>query len=130
MNGLAWGAYLGFRIGPISLDGLFQRTDLAKTGDGIGVTMTKIYADLGFNLGSRWIRSVLDFAFGYSFLDIDNAPRQQGFGGRIGVSLDFFPLRWLSIGPTASFDAQSYSTKTGYIGADGGTFTGRIGFHL
>jgi hypothetical protein len=129
-SGLAWGAYLGFRLGPISLDALFQRTDLAQTGDGRGVNMHKLYADLGFNLGSSWIRSVIDIGFGYSFLDIEGTPRHQGFGGRVGVSLDFFPTKWLSVGPTASFDAQGYLTDNGLIGAYGGTFTGRIGFHL
>ena len=129
-SGLAWGAYLGFRLGPISLDALYQRTDLAQTNDARGVTMQKLYADLGLNFGHDWIRSVVDIAFGYSFLDIDGTPRHQGFGGRIGISLDFFPTHWFSLGPTASFDAQGYSTENGIIGAYGGTFTLRIGFHL
>ena len=134
VSGLAWGAFLGFRIGLISLDALYQRTDLAKTGDGRGVGMNKLYADLGFNLGSGKIRGVIDIGFGYSFLDIDGAQRSQGFGGRIGLSLDYFPSKWFSLGPTASFDAQGYNNSSGdnksVVGAYGGTFTGRIGFHL
>ena len=45
---------------------------------GAGVTTHKLYADLGLNIGSGWIRSVVDVGFGYSFLDIEGAPRSQG----------------------------------------------------
>jgi hypothetical protein len=129
-SGLAWGGYLGFRLGLISLDALFQRTELALTNDGRAVQMNKLYLDLGFNFGTSWLRSVLDLGFGYSWLDLEGVAPRQGFGGRIGLSLDFYPAQWFSVGPTAAFDAQGYSIHNGYTGAFGGTFAIRIGFHL
>jgi hypothetical protein len=134
VSGLAWGGYAGFRIGLISGDVLYQRTEFGHTNDGRTASMNKLYGDLGFNFGSGWLRGMIDLAFGYSWLELQGAPSRQGFGGRIGASLDFFLARWFSIGPTASLDLQGYSESanggTSLVGAYGGTFTARIGLHL
>lgn len=132
--GFMFGGHGGFRIGPLSLGALYQRTQMFKP-DLPGLNFNKLYGEVGINVQSGIVIVVLALAGGYAFYSAQLLEQQNGFGGRIGVAVDIYPTRWFSIGPGASADLMAYIRRPalmqGSVAASvGGSFELRIGFHL
>jgi hypothetical protein len=82
---------------------------------------------------AKFIMTVLNFVFGCLFIDSQGAMlsgRQNGFGGKVGIAVDFYPLKWLALGVGASVDLQGFVNNNSLTGSYGGTFTARAGIHL
>jgi hypothetical protein len=128
-SGFTFGGVAGVRLAPFSFGLLFQHTSATTPNGGPDFDVNKVYGQFGINsqFGS-WVL-LTHFDFGYAFLGTGNATI-KGFGGKIGMALDFYPVQVLSIGAGGAFDVQGYSTDNGFIGGYGGTFVGRLGLHL
>ena len=129
-TGLAWGALAGVRLAIVNLGFLFQRTDLMTLPSDDPIVISKLYFQLGINIPSKFVVFIVHADFGWAYFDLATAPTQQGFGGKLGLALDFYPVRVWSLGIGADFDAQGYVTSSGVLGAYGGTFTFRTGLHF
>jgi hypothetical protein len=125
--GIAYGALAGFRIGMLSIGGLYQRTDV-MTGANY-LDLNKLYGEVGLNLRLGILMIVLHADIGYAFVNSFGATF-NGVGGKAGVAFDFYPVRILSIGPGADFDVQGYSLPSGFTGSYGATFQLRVGIHI
>lgn len=127
---LTYGAVAGVRLGGFNLGLLFQRSEEDSVHDRGLNSMTKLYGQVGISTRTSFISTMLHFDFGWAFIDVARAGTQEGLGGKIGIALDFYILRFLSAGAGADFDIQGYSTPRGFIGSYGGTFVGRVGLHI
>jgi hypothetical protein len=125
--GIAYGALAGFRIGKLSIGGLYQRTDV-MTGANF-LDLNKLYGEVGLNLRLGILMIVLHADVGWAFVNSGGAIF-NGVGAKAGVAFDFYPIRILSIGPGAAFDVQGYSLPGGFTGSYGATFQLRVGIHI
>jgi hypothetical protein len=125
--GIAYGALAGFRIGHLSIGGLYQRTDV-MTGANY-LDLNKLYAEVGLNLRVSILMIVLHADLGWAFANSGGATF-EGVGGKAGIAFDFYPVRILSIGPGADFDVQGYSLPSGFTGSYGFTLQLRVGIHI
>lgn len=132
--GVTAGGQAGMRFGPIGFLVDYQRTWNLKLDpeiSGLHFNQHKLY--LGFALTPRYDFLVVNFRieFGWTRLDMASQSDWDGWGGKLGVGLDFYPIKWLSLGPQIDFDGQGFNPPTGSItGAVGGTFALRLGFHI
>lgn len=132
--GLSAGAQAGMRFGPIGFFVDYQRTwnlKLDPVIDKLYFDQHKLYLGVAFCTRSDFMVTNFRVEFGWTRLDMSNQSDFDGWGGKLGVGIDFYPLKWLSIGPQIDFDGQGYNPPTGGIaGAVGGTFALRLGFHI
>jgi hypothetical protein len=131
-SGFTFGGVAGVRFGFLGLGLLYQRTQSSVTlssGGKADFAFNKLYGELSLN--SQWSKMIMlfHFNFGYSFLS-GIGSTQSGFGGKIGLAFDFYPMQIFSIGAGVAFDGQGYSLPQGLAGAFGGTFVARLGLHL
>ena len=128
-TGVTFGALAGFKLGPLSLGVLYQRTEEIDKPPGLDLNLNKLYAEVGFNIRASIMIAVIHFDFGWAFFEA-NSKTEQGFGGKFGVALDFYPLKWLSLGLGVDCDLQGFDTEKKLIGGFGGTFVFRAGLHI
>jgi len=130
-NGAAVSVAIGGRWDMFNLGLRYQGT-VTNNGALNDLNFHKMYAEAGINFVGRHVVSNLFFDFGYAAL-ISNVVSANGLGGKLGLTVDFYPVKWFSIGPAASFDAQGFVPRTAgtaWVSALGGTLFGRIGFHI
>ncbi len=130
-DGLAYGGGAGFRIGGLSIGAIYQRTQADGPNAGSSLNLNKLYGEVGINIRTSFIMTIIHFDFGWAFFGQDGLSRQDGLGGKVGIALEFYPVRILSLGVGADFDAQGFfPSGSSAIGTYGGTFLARVGLHL
>jgi hypothetical protein len=132
-SGAATAVAFGIRLGDANVGLRWQGTIAGSAYN--NAFFNKAYAEIGGNIRAPHLISNIYFDIGYVGLAASRVPYLNGIGGKIGITLDYFPLSWLSIGAGASFDAQGFapppsSVFTTWVNALGGTFMGRLGFHI
>ncbi len=126
---LTFGAIAGIRLGPLGLGLLFQQTEGQKAEDSHDVAMTKLYGQVSVQVPWNRVVGLMHMDFGWAVLATQGIVT-HGIGGKLGVALDYYPVRWVSIGAGADFDVQGYRTPSSMLGSYGGTFVARFGLHL
>ncbi len=124
LPGTAFGVVLGSRLGLWSFALDYQRTQFIREQ----LFSNKVYGQAAVNLQLSRLVVLLHLDLGYAGLGGD-LRTAQGFGGKLGTALDFYPLRWLSVGAGAALDAGAYRGLPRLTGSVGGTFVVRIGVH-
>ncbi len=103
------------------------------TGQGGGqndLQFHKLYGEIGANARGRFLVANFFLDFGYAAL-VSQVVQLNGLGAKAGAAVDFYPVKWFSLGPVVSFDVQGFNT----IGSDwvytlGMSMFGRIGIHI
>jgi hypothetical protein len=119
-----WGAFnLGLRW-----QGTFGNDNFANA------IWNKVYGEIGGNIrASRFISNIY-VDLGYASLAAAQNLYLNGIGGKVGATADVYPASWFSLGVSASFDLQGFAPPTGnnlaWVNSVGGTFMGRMGFHI
>ncbi len=129
-SGITYGALGGFKLGPVSVGVLFQRTEELDTPQNLSLNLNKLYGEIGMNVKAGKMIAVMHLDFGWAFFQPGNAKTEEGFGGKLGLALDFYPIKWLSLGGGVDLDIQGFDTERGLIGGFGGTFVFRVGLHI
>jgi hypothetical protein len=126
-SGATFGILAGMRFGLISFGFNYQRTQFPS--EVAGIATNKLYGQLGINAQISIVNIITHFDFGWAYLNSDFGDF-SGFGGKVGLDLDIYLARFLSIGAGVSADLGYYSGPNGFVGSAGGTFVGRLGFHF
>ncbi|HJZ86123.1 MAG TPA: hypothetical protein VKN99_13180 [Polyangia bacterium] len=127
-SGVTTGGVAGFRLGPIGLGLLAQQTS-AQDAAGGPLDLDKLYGELALISQYHKLTTQVSLDFGYAYL-VSPQDTTRGFGGKFGLSLDYYPISVLSIGAGGAFDGQVFPLAQDVIVGLGGTFVARIGLHL
>jgi hypothetical protein len=128
-SGFSIGGVFGIRLSPLSLGVLVQQTE-ALDGGGRHLELDKVYAEaaLSSQIGHLVLSCHVDL--GYAYVQTGTEDTLRGFGGKIGVAADYYPVRYVSIGAGGAFDLQAYQVDPAYMVGVGGSFVARLGLHL
>lgn len=126
-----FGVDAGFRLSYLNLGVRYQRSWFNDSAVN-KLNMNKLYGVVGVTFGKRIVVGQIFAAFGYAFIDQPNASLENGLGGEIGASIDFYVTTWLSLGLQVSVDASGYKAQPSdnLLGEVGGTGLFRLGFHI
>ncbi len=127
-DGLAYGATVGFRLGPINLGVLYQGT--AVFDPDTTLNLSKLYGEVGLDIRAGRMVGVVHLDFGYAFILSQDGHVTNGLGGKLGFALDVYITKVMSIGPDFHIDAQGNSLPGTYTAAVGGTILFRLGIHI
>jgi hypothetical protein len=125
-SGLTTGGVAAIRLWPVSLGVLVQRTEASDARE-LGVD--RVYGQLGFNNTLGQLLVSAHFDAGYAFLH-DGDKTIQGYGAKIGLTVDYFPHKLISFGGGGDFDLQAFPVERQPLISVGGTFVARVGLHL
>jgi hypothetical protein len=125
---LAYGATIGVRAGLLGMSLVLQRA----THDAMRVVAEKAFGELALNLRfGDHVNLAPHVAVGLARLRAGHlAAPLQGPGGKLGISVEIYPVAALSIGMRIDADAQAYSAAGGITLGYGFTVAGSIGLHL
>jgi len=127
-SGVTTGGVAAIRLGPISLGVLGQQT---STQDAAGrpLDLDKLYGELGLISQYHKLTTQVSLDFGYAYL-VAPQDSTRGFGGKLGLAFDYYPIPVLSLGAGGAFDGQVFPLAQDAIVGLGGTFVARVGLHL
>lgn len=130
---LSLGAQIGVRAGLLSLSLLLQRGTHTPdpTRPEMRLVADKVFGDLGIHVHlGRHVAISPHLALGLATLRSDAFAPLKGPGGKLGLSVELFPVAALSVGMRVDADGQAYSDAGAMTLAYGFTISGSIGLHL